>query len=182
MARMFNSDYRVRCHRSRGDSGQGEAERTNSAIGDTVVDGATVQWEHQERVEDLNEDEVQAMSLQGYETYEKHRMECNAWLVAEEITRKIDDAPVLGSYITAILSKKPDDLFYFNNKELEQYQNAGTQAKHLFREQITSERLYSFMTLTTFVVNSSWNFLNKAVEISMEFCVFFVKRMTGQVV
>ena len=29
-------DYRIRCHWSRGDSGQGEAERTNSAIGDAV--------------------------------------------------------------------------------------------------------------------------------------------------
>ena len=39
---MFVSDYRVRVHRSRGDSGQGEAERTNSAIADSVVDGATI--------------------------------------------------------------------------------------------------------------------------------------------
>ena len=45
MARLYNSDYRVRCHRSRGDSGQGEAERTNSAIGDSIVDGETLEWE-----------------------------------------------------------------------------------------------------------------------------------------
>ncbi|CAH3023183.1 unnamed protein product [Porites evermanni] len=45
MARLYNSDYRVRCHRSRCDSGQGEAERTNSAIGDSIVDGETVEWE-----------------------------------------------------------------------------------------------------------------------------------------
>ena len=35
-----DADYRIRLHRSRGDSGEGEAERTNSAIGDSVVDGA----------------------------------------------------------------------------------------------------------------------------------------------
>ena len=40
-----NSEYRIRCHRSRGDSEQGEAERTNSAIGDALVDGATIDWE-----------------------------------------------------------------------------------------------------------------------------------------
>lgn len=45
LARLWNSDYRVRVHRSRGDSGQGEAERTNSAIADSVVDGATIEWE-----------------------------------------------------------------------------------------------------------------------------------------
>ena len=44
LARIHNSDYRVRCHRSRGDSGQGEAERTNSAIADGLVDGATLEW------------------------------------------------------------------------------------------------------------------------------------------
>ena len=42
MCRMFNSDYRIRLQGSRGESGQGEAERTNSAIGDSVVDGLTV--------------------------------------------------------------------------------------------------------------------------------------------
>ncbi|CAH3032576.1 unnamed protein product, partial [Porites lobata] len=45
LARVHNSDYRVRCHRWRGDSGQGEAERTNSAISDALVDGATLEWE-----------------------------------------------------------------------------------------------------------------------------------------
>ena len=36
LAQIHNSDYRVRCHRSRGESGQGEAERTNSAIADAL--------------------------------------------------------------------------------------------------------------------------------------------------
>jgi hypothetical protein len=38
---MYNRDFRIPVHRSRGDSGQNEAERTNSAIGDAVVDGTT---------------------------------------------------------------------------------------------------------------------------------------------
>lgn len=42
---MYSSDYHIRIHRSAGDSGQNEAERTNSAIGDDVVDGATINWE-----------------------------------------------------------------------------------------------------------------------------------------
>lgn len=33
LARVHKSDYRIRVHRSRGDSGQNKAERTNSAIG-----------------------------------------------------------------------------------------------------------------------------------------------------
>lgn len=70
LARIHNSDYRVRCHRSRGDSGQGEAERTNSTISDALVDGATLEWEKYRRFEDLSEDEIKAMSLHSYEKYE----------------------------------------------------------------------------------------------------------------
>ena len=51
LARNHNSDYRVQC--SRGDSGQGETERTNSAISDGVVDGATLEWGKFKRFEDL---------------------------------------------------------------------------------------------------------------------------------
>ena len=37
-ARIVNSDYRVRVHRLRGDLGQNEAERTNSGLGNALVD------------------------------------------------------------------------------------------------------------------------------------------------
>ena len=50
------------------------------------MDGATIEWEHLKRFEGLKEDEIKAMSLQVYETYEQQRMESNAWLVAEGIT------------------------------------------------------------------------------------------------
>ena len=36
LARIQNSDYRIKIHRSREDSGQNEAERTNSVIGDAI--------------------------------------------------------------------------------------------------------------------------------------------------
>ena len=182
MARMLNSDHWVRCHLSQGDSGQGEAKRTNSAIGDTFVDGATVQWEHHKRFEDLNEDEVQAMSLQDYETYEKHRMEYNAWHVAEEITRRIDDAPVLDSYITAILSKKPEDLFYFNDKELEQYQNAGTQAKVSVPGANYIRKVIQFYDTHYIHGQLFMEFFKQSCRKINGVLCFFVKRMTGQVV
>ena len=34
----------------RGDSGQGEAERTNSAVGDALVDGATIDKEFEKKI------------------------------------------------------------------------------------------------------------------------------------
>ena len=74
LARLWNSDYRIRLHRSRGDSGQGEAERTNSAIGDSVVNGATIDWEIVKRYEGMTAKEVEGMSLQEFEKYEAERM------------------------------------------------------------------------------------------------------------
>ena len=85
LARIHNSDYRVRCHRSTGDSGQGEAEPTNSAISDALVDGATLEWQKYRRFEDLSEEEIKRMSLQSYEGYENKRMDKNAWYFCSQV-------------------------------------------------------------------------------------------------
>ena len=70
---MHDSDYRTRVHRSRGDSGQREAERTNSAIQESVVDGGTIEWEKIKRFEDVTEEEINEMSVKDYEQYERVR-------------------------------------------------------------------------------------------------------------
>ena len=67
LCRIFNSDYRMRLHRSRGDSRQGEAERTNSAIGDAVVDGATINWEVYKQFEGMNEEEINQLIVKKFE-------------------------------------------------------------------------------------------------------------------
>ena len=62
---------------SRGDSGQGEAERTKSAISDALVDGARLEWEKYVRFQDLSDEQIKKMSLQDYERYEKEsRKKC----------------------------------------------------------------------------------------------------------
>ena len=129
LARMWNSDYRVRVHRSRGDSGQGEAERTNSAIGDSVVDGATIEWEVYKRYEGMSQDEIQKMSLSEFEKYERDRMCRNAWEVAKELVNRIDGAPVLGEYINCQLSEQPKKLFFFNKEGLEAHQHGTAEKK-----------------------------------------------------
>ena len=129
LARIHNSDYRVRCHRSRGDSGQGEAERTNSAISDALVDGATLEWEKHKRFEDLTKEEIKNMSLHTYEEYEKKRMEKNAWHVCKMVAERIDEAPVLNEYINSRVSEPPEELFFFNSTELNTYRNASVNNK-----------------------------------------------------
>lgn len=141
LARLYNSDYRIRCHSSRGDSGQGEAERTNSAIGDAVVDGGTIEWEVFKRFEDLTQEEVDAMSVKEFEAYEKKRMEKNAWSVAQNIAARIDDTPVLGNYITALISDRPDDAFFIFEDLLQNSTDLLVRPqKKQFQEQLTLKK------------------------------------------
>ena len=49
----MKSDYRIRVHRSRNDSN--EAERTNSAIGEALADGGTINWDKHELFDGLME-------------------------------------------------------------------------------------------------------------------------------
>ena len=128
-AQMYNSDYRERVHRSQGDSGQGEAERTNSAIADSIVDGATIEWETIKKYDDMTDEEVSKMSVQEFEDYEKNRFEKNAWIVVNELVKRIDGAPVLGEYINAKLSDTTGKLFFFNKDLLLEYQNCTTEEK-----------------------------------------------------
>ncbi|CAB4031551.1 Transient receptor potential cation channel subfamily A member 1 [Paramuricea clavata] len=121
---MYNRDFRIRVHRSRGDSGQNEAERTNSAIRDAVVDGATIEWEHYECFDGLQDNEIAAMSLQDYEIHEAQRMEKNAWRVANQLAERIDGAPVLSEFIHGCVSEKTEDSFFFNEDYLSKYMSA----------------------------------------------------------
>ena len=127
ICRMFDSDYWVRVHRSQGDSGQGEAERTNSAIGDAGVDGSTIEWEKYKKFKGLTEEEVKKLSVKQYEELEAERMRLNAWEVSKELVRWIDGAPVLSERIKTYLSEDKPDLFFFNQHYLAKYQAATSE-------------------------------------------------------
>ena len=116
MARLYNSYYRVRCHRLGGDSGQGEAERTNSAIGDSIV--ISLEWEKTKCFQGMTKDEVKSMSVKDFQEYKKKTMENNALDVAKEVKERIHDAPALKEYITAYLTMKPEDQFFFNEANI----------------------------------------------------------------
>lgn len=90
ISRIYQSDYRIRVHRAAGDSKQNEAERTNSVIGDSVVDGETINRDYHQRFEGLTEDEISSLSLEEYEKREEKRMGKNGWKVAEEVAARIE--------------------------------------------------------------------------------------------
>ena len=51
LARIQWSDKRIKIHRSLENSGENEAKRTNSGIGDAIVDGDILDWEIIKRCE-----------------------------------------------------------------------------------------------------------------------------------
>ena len=46
LSRIWKSDYRIRIHRAHESSSQGEAERTNSAVEDAIINGGSIKWEY----------------------------------------------------------------------------------------------------------------------------------------
>ena len=58
-----------------------EAERTNSAIGGSIVDGAIIDWEVVKRYEGITTKETEGILLQEFEKYKDERMSNNVWAV-----------------------------------------------------------------------------------------------------
>ena len=142
ICQMFGSGYRICLHRSRGDSGQGESERTNSAISDAVVDGATINWEKRKQFDGLNTEEVKKLSVKEFEQIEEKRMQQNAWEVAKELVERIDRIPALGEMIKAYLSEDENQLFLSVNNIL---QNISLyQARH---QKIMCQELHTSIKL-----------------------------------
>ena len=71
LARMWGSVYRVRLHLSRKDCHSNKAERTNSAIADSVVDGQTTEWEFHKPFDGISDDKIEAMTLQEFERHQE---------------------------------------------------------------------------------------------------------------
>ena len=105
-ARIHSRDYLIRVHRSREDSGQNKAERTNSATGDNVVDGETINWNFYKKFDDVSDAKLEKFIVAKYEAYEKERMEKNAWHVASIVRERVDDAPALSTHLVGFLAEK----------------------------------------------------------------------------
>jgi hypothetical protein len=56
MAQIWSSDYRIRVHCACEDSGQGEAERTNAAVDDAVIDRGSIKLDYFQRFDDLSDE------------------------------------------------------------------------------------------------------------------------------
>jgi len=70
---IHDSDYRVQIHNSRDSSENNEAERTNSAIGDSVIDDATLQWEKYPKFHNLTDEQIASMTMNESMRHMKHK-------------------------------------------------------------------------------------------------------------
>lgn len=85
IARIHSSDRVNRIHRGSGGSAQNEAERTNAAIGDSLVDGSVLRWQYFKPFDSTTALEIGALSADEVKQKEKDWMEKNAWQVAQEL-------------------------------------------------------------------------------------------------
>ena len=113
LARIQRSDYRIKIHRSCEDSGQNQAERTDSGIGDAIVDG---DWEIIKRFKGVSPEEKKTVTFDQFCNCKFKRMEKNAWGVAKEIRDRLDDAPVMGEYVKSFLTDEEDKGFFYGHQ------------------------------------------------------------------
>ena len=69
-------------HRAPHNSGQNEAERSNAAIGEALVDGRALHWEYYKANDLISEGEIETLTVEEIKNLEAEAMEWNAWKVA----------------------------------------------------------------------------------------------------
>ena len=115
------------------------------------------------------------MSVKEFEAYEKRRMEKNAWSVAQNIAARIADTPVLGNYITALISDRPDDAFFIFEDLLQKFHRSTT---GIAKEAVPGAaylKKVTFMKCIIAVVSFLWNLLTTVVLIPQANCASTVK-------
>ena len=140
IARMHSSHLVNRIHRAPGDSGQNEAERSNAAIGDALVDGGAMKWQYFGPFDHLSMEEIENLSI----TELKKREECmekNAWKVSEEIRQVIDDEPgPAGDFLKCFVTSKREKQLFFNSAYLMKYFSTKSESG---REKIPGNAYFS---------------------------------------
>ncbi len=129
ISRINKWTHMNRIHRVPHDSGQNEAERSNAAIGEALVDGRALQWEYFKPTDNMSEEEIQKLTVAEYKELEAGTMERNAWRVAQDVVSRIDGEPgPAGDCMKAYVTNAKEQQFFFNSEYLQEY-NAGKSKK-----------------------------------------------------
>lgn len=140
MSRINAWTHMNRIHRAPHDSGQNEAERSNAAIGEALVDGRALKWEYFKPTDIMSEEEIKKLTVAEIKELEAETMERNAWQVSQEVVSRIDGEPgPAGDCMKAFVTNKKDKQFFFNTEYLNAY-NAGKSEKK--REQVPGHHYF----------------------------------------
>ena len=105
-------------------------ERSNAAIGDAIVDGGVVDWQHFIPFDDLTEDETVSLTTEDVEILKQNANKKNSWHVAHELRKRTDDEPgPAGDYMKAYVTLPESDQFFFNGSYLKEYVSATSISK-----------------------------------------------------
>ena len=69
--------------------------------------------------------QIQSLKPRGKQTWKK-----NAWAVAEEVVRRVDDAPAPRGYMSAMMVDKPEEMIFYNRDFMKQYHDAPNNKKN----------------------------------------------------
>ena len=78
-----------------------EVERTNSAIGDALVDGGTIEWERNKLFHGLSDQQISQVTVKEFEQHQMQVISKNALEVSDDVVKRLDGAPALGEFISA---------------------------------------------------------------------------------
>ena len=74
--------------------------------------------------EGLTDKQIEEMSLAEIEDTELKRMEYNAFKVCDDLTCRIDGAPVPNGYMKSYTSQKNEELFFSNHQRMKEFLGA----------------------------------------------------------
>ena len=127
----------------------------------------------------MSNGDIKKMDMKEFELYESNRMENNAWALAEELQRRLDDAPILGDYIMAFLTEKSNDGFFLNRTIWQGIWKLRRQNVKIFQGMLISRR-YGISTMLIIIqVSCLRNTWRKNALIRMENYAISARHITG---
>ena len=84
----------------------------------------SLEWEYRQQYEGLTDEQIEEMPLAEIGDTELKRMEYNGFKVCDDLTCRIDGAPVPNGYMKSYTFQKNEKLFFSNHQRMEKFLGA----------------------------------------------------------
>ena len=112
------------------DSGQNEAERSNAAICEALVDGRALHWEYFQPTDLISEEELKTLTVEEMKQLEAEVVQRIAWRVAQDFVSRIDgELGPTGDCMKAFVTNRKEQQFFFNTEYIQQYNAAKSETR-----------------------------------------------------